>query len=187
VLRKAENGAASLRLQLQAGLTAARPRKKFGFSSRSRGTGDAAAPSAQPAVQSAVQPAAPPVAEPGSQPEARPDRLVSSTHAACQLLPFWTFTPTTMVARPCNRRGMPPCSTLRGLRQQRVVKRAAELAGGDFTLADLEDCTVLLLGRLPALRILQAKRCCIVAGPVDGAAYLEGTHAWLVPLRNSAW
>ena len=73
------------------------------------------------------------------------------------------------------------CSTLRGLRQQKVVRRAAELAGGDFTLADLEDCTVLLLGRLPALRILRAKRCCIVAGPVDGAAYLEGMHIWLAP------
>ena len=70
------------------------------------------------------------------------------------------------------------CSMLRGLRQQKVVRRAAELAAGDFTLADLEDCTVLLLGRLPALRTLQATRCCIVAGPVDGAAYLEGMHGW---------
>lgn len=78
------------------------------------------------------------------------------------------------------------CSTLRGLRAQKVVKRAAELAGGDFTLADLEDCTVLLLGRLPALRILRATRCCIVAGPVDGAAYLEGVHTWLV-LLQCAW
>ena len=75
------------------------------------------------------------------------------------------------------------CSTLRGLRQQKLVRRAAELAGGDFTLADLEDCTVLLLGRLPALRILQARRCCIVAGPVDGAAYLEGVHTWLMLLH----
>ena len=78
------------------------------------------------------------------------------------------------------------CSMLRGLRQQKVVRRAAELAGGDFTLADLEDCTVLLLGRLPALRILQATRCCIVAGPVDGAAYLEGMHGWH-PSMHMIW
>jgi Tubulin binding cofactor C len=74
---------------------------------------------------------------------------------------------------------MPRSSTLRGLSQQRVVKRADELGGDDFTLADLEDCTVLLLGRLSALRLLRAKRCCIVAGPIAGAAYLEGRHASL--------
>jgi Tubulin binding cofactor C len=79
------------------------------------------------------------------------------------------------------------CSTLRGLRQQKLVRRAAELAGGDFTLADLEDCTVLLLGRLPALRILQARRCCIVAGPVDGAAYLEGVQTWADGLASHAY
>lgn len=68
-----------------------------------------------------------------------------------------------------------PCSrVLRGLRQQKLVKRATELEGGDFTLADLQGCTVLLLGRVSALRLRGARGCFIVAGPVDGAVYLEG-------------
>ncbi len=69
------------------------------------------------------------------------------------------------------------CRVLRGLRQQTLVRRDADLAGGDFSVADVEGCTLLLLGRMSALRLRGIRGCCIVAGPVDGATYLEGERA----------
>jgi hypothetical protein len=86
-LRKAEDGAASLRLQLQAALSTAKPRKRFGFSARSKGPADAATPSAAAAAQPAVQHAVPHTADTGAQPVARPDRLVpEALQLRCDLL-----------------------------------------------------------------------------------------------------
>lgn len=79
------------------------------------------------------------------------------------------------------------CRTFAGLRQQKVVRRGAELDGGDLTLTDLEDCTVLLLGRLSALRLRGARRCCVVAGPVAGAAFLEGVPGRHIGMASLSW
>jgi hypothetical protein len=62
-----------------------------------------------------------------------------------------------------------------------VVKSAAELAGGDFTMVDLVDCTVFLLGRLSALRLRRLKRCRVYGGPVVGATFAEGAQIWRPP------
>lgn len=135
-LRKVEDATAALRQRLDAAQAAARPKKRFGFSARSKGQAAAAAPP----TETPVQPAVP------------------TTQSAAG-----------SAAEPQEDSGR----VLRGLRQQRLMKRDAELGGDDFNLADLQGCTVLLLGRMSALRLRGARGCCIVAGPVDGAVYLE--------------
>ena len=44
----------------------------------------------------------------------------------------------------------------------------------------MQGCTISLLGQMSALRLRGLRRCRIVAGPVDGATYLEGTDACFV-------
>mmetsp|Transcript_48617 Transcript_48617/g.155583 ORF Transcript_48617/g.155583 Transcript_48617/m.155583 type:complete len:405 (-) Transcript_48617:263-1477(-) len=62
---------------------------------------------------------------------------------------------------------------LKGLRNEVVVKRAAELQGLDYTLFDLEGCTVYLLGPMSALRLHRVKDCTIVAAPVLGSVFID--------------
>ena len=44
----------------------------------------------------------------------------------------------------------------------------------DYTLSDLEDCTILLPGPLAALFMHRLRRCTVVTGPVGGATFAEG-------------
>ena len=67
-----------------------------------------------------------------------------------------------------------PCRGLRGLTGQTHVLHDEELGGGDFSLSDLSDCTVWLLGRLSALRMARLSRCRVYSGPVAGATFVEG-------------
>lgn len=64
---------------------------------------------------------------------------------------------------------------LRGKRDQTLVRSAEELDSGDFSLEDLTDCKVFLLGPISALRVHRLKNCSLVAGPVSGAAFFEGS------------
>lgn len=63
---------------------------------------------------------------------------------------------------------------IQGAREQTIVRTADQL-GGDFVLEDLQGCTVLLLGRLSALRIRHLQNCRIACGPVAGATFVDGT------------
>ncbi len=64
-----------------------------------------------------------------------------------------------------------------GLRGAALALSAEELGGRDVTLADLEDCTLLLAGPLPALFAHRLRRCRVLAGPVGGAALVEDAEA----------
>ncbi|KAG2444093.1 hypothetical protein HYH02_009035 [Chlamydomonas schloesseri] len=69
-----------------------------------------------------------------------------------------------------------------GLTDQVVVISQAQLeaeggggagGGGDFVLIGLTRCTVVLLGRLRALRAAGLRGCTVVAGPVTGACFVD--------------
>ena len=61
-----------------------------------------------------------------------------------------------------------------------VVEGLDSVSGLDFTLSDLHDCTVVLLGPLAALFIHRLQRCRIYTGPVAGATGLEGEERVVV-------
>lgn len=60
-----------------------------------------------------------------------------------------------------------------GLRGCTAVVGPEALGGSDYTLMDLEDCTVFLLGRMSALRAHRLSRCRVHCGPVSGSAFLD--------------
>lgn len=69
-----------------------------------------------------------------------------------------------------------------GLTDQVIVVSQAQLeaegggggvGGGDYVLLGLTRCTVVLLGRLRALRAAGLRGCTVVAGPVTGACFLD--------------
>ena len=69
---------------------------------------------------------------------------------------------------------MHACRGLQGLRSQTITKTAEELADHDYTLVDLQDCQVMLLGPMSALRMHKLRGCHIYSGPVPGATFVEG-------------
>ena len=48
-----------------------------------------------------------------------------------------------------------------------------QLAGWDFVLANLSNCTIHLQGCLPALRMQNLSACTVIAGPVQGASFVN--------------
>ena len=56
----------------------------------------------------------------------------------------------------------------------RDVERPEESRAADFMLEDLQACKVRLNGCLSALRIRNVSECIIIAGPIQGSAFLEG-------------
>jgi len=72
--------------------------------------------------------------------------------------------------------GMPSVTDGRGVqgaRGETVVVDLRRLPHGDYTLADLEDCEVFLLGSMSALRCHKLARCRLYAGPVAGSAFVD--------------
>jgi hypothetical protein len=67
-------------------------------------------------------------------------------------------------------------STLSGLRGEIIAPSREEAAGRDFTLSDLEDCTVFLPAPLAALFLHRLRRCRVYTGPVAGACFVEGAE-----------
>jgi hypothetical protein len=53
---------------------------------------------------------------------------------------------------------------------------AQQLEGSDFVLANLDHCSVHLIGRMPALRIQGLSHCSVTAGPVTGATFINGAE-----------
>lgn len=60
-----------------------------------------------------------------------------------------------------------------GRRGEVVVVEASELAGRDYFISDCEDCTILLLGSMGALRMQGVRRCRVLTGPVTGGCHIE--------------
>lgn len=61
------------------------------------------------------------------------------------------------------------------LQRRSIVLRGADLADcGGYVLHALEDCSVMLLGRLDGLRLCGLRRCSVMAAPVCGAVYVSG-------------
>ena len=75
-----------------------------------------------------------------------------------------------------------------GLKGQVILERRDSVAGLDFTLSDLQDCTVFLLGPLAALFMHRLQRCRVCVGPVAGATFMEGEWEWgLCGLKRPAF
>ena len=145
---------ASVKEQLEAAQAALQPRKKFSFRSR------AAAPTAAAAQGAAAATSA---AAPSSS--GAPSALPSAAAAASG----------QEAAGSASTSGR----TISGLRGVERAEPRAAMAGEsgaaeDYTLSDLEDCTILLPGPLAALFMHRLRRCTIVTGPVGGATFGEG-------------
>lgn len=63
-----------------------------------------------------------------------------------------------------------------GLRGAVVAPSREAAAGQEFTLSDLEDCSVYLLAPLAALFLHRLRRCRVYTGPVAGACFVEGAR-----------
>jgi hypothetical protein len=63
---------------------------------------------------------------------------------------------------------------IRGISGEKLVKRAGSMTEGEFCVSDLVDCTVLLLAPCSTLRLQRLSRCTVAAGPISGAAFLDG-------------
>lgn len=66
-----------------------------------------------------------------------------------------------------------PGKGFQGLRGQIVVLGPQELDGKDYTIVDLEECEVYLLGSMTALRLHKLVCCKVYSGPVRGSCFLE--------------
>ena len=51
---------------------------------------------------------------------------------------------------------------------------AEELAGGEYTLTNLTDCTVHLQGAMSSLQIRDLANCTVSTGPVTGPTFVHG-------------
>lgn len=84
-------------------------------------------------------------------------------------------------AAPSGKASFSAGCAIRGLRGQSILLHGGEVAGQDYTLSDLEDCTICLLGPLAALFMHGLRRCHVVAGPVAGATFMEGNITRIAP------
>ena len=60
------------------------------------------------------------------------------------------------------------------MQQQTVVVNAEELAGGEYALTNLTDCTVHLQGPMSSLQIRDLVNCTVSTGPVTGPTFVYG-------------
>ncbi|KAK9805457.1 hypothetical protein WJX73_008992 [Symbiochloris irregularis] len=145
-LRQATRALETLQKQLDQAQSEAAPKQKFAFGGRK------ARKSRQTADSAATD-----VAEEGS----RQDGMAASAQPVAQQQPDEAAQPLLSEDRG-----------IQGARNQ-VLVRTADQLGGDFVLEDLQGCTVLLLGRLSALRVRQLRDCRIACGPVAGATFVD--------------
>lgn len=178
-LRQATLALASLREQQEAAAAALQPRRRFAFNRKASGKAggeEAAAAAGEPAQaqaqqqQSQQQAVQEPQPQAAQQPQA-PDHSQAAAAAAAG----------------SSGNG----STLSGLRGEIVAPSRDEAEGREFTLSDLEDCTVFLPAPLAALFLHRLQRCRVYTGPVAGACFVEGgcqaagvdalglLHAWV--------
>ncbi|KAF8064675.1 hypothetical protein HT031_003477 [Scenedesmus sp. PABB004] len=164
-LRAASAAAAELRARVAGAKAALAPKRRFAFAKADVRRSASAAPGA-PAAQEA---AAPDVQPPD---QAAPGAGAGAGAAGCA--PPLSAQDQALVA---SGRG------LAGLRGRRVVLRGAAL-GGAFVLHDLQDCAVVLLGPLSALRLQALRDCTVAAGPVAGATFVSGAEGCTLMLAS---
>ena len=166
--RQATLALAALREQQEAAAAALQPRKKFAFNRK--------APAASSGAQKAPAAAAEPPASRSSQPQpAAPQPQQQQQQRQQQ--------PSDGSEAPAGGSG----STICGLRGQVVAPGREAAAGQEFTLSDLEDCTVFLLAPLAALFMHGLRRCRVYTGPVAGACFVEGARCACVCGVGSGW
>lgn len=74
---------------------------------------------------------------------------------------------------------------INGARCSTIVKTAEDLAGADYTLTNLRQCTIHLRGKMGALRIQNVQECLIYAGPVAGATFVNDVrHSSLILISH---
>jgi len=66
--------------------------------------------------------------------------------------------------------------SLVGRKDTTLIVDAERLAGRDFFIAQCEGCTILLQGRMGALRMERVRNCVIMTGPVMGGCHVEGAE-----------
>jgi hypothetical protein len=194
-LKQAAAGLAELRAATEAARAALAPRRRFAFSRRpaggaaagalGAGGGGAAAAAAGPAQQQqpqqqAQQQTAAPQQQPLQQPLKQQQTQQQQQPQQQQQQP--AAGPPALSAYDAGL--VASGHGLSGLSGRDVVLRASALAGREFLLADLMDCRVWLLGEMPALRALRLTRCTVVAGPVRGAAFVDGADGCTLALAS---
>ncbi|DBA73148.1 hypothetical protein WJX79_007037 [Trebouxia sp. C0005] len=73
---------------------------------------------------------------------------------------------------------------LADLQQQTVVVNAEELAGGEYSLTNLQGCTVHLQGPMSALQIRALVECKVSTGPVTGPTFVYGAEDCTLQLAS---
>ncbi|KAK9803656.1 hypothetical protein WJX72_009026 [[Myrmecia] bisecta] len=155
---------AVLRQAVDSTKSAVLPRKKFSFSKKAAGK-----PSRPPSEATASRADAAGTAGIAGRAAGRAAvPSIDGTSAAAAL-----EDPNAQMTSASSPPQFAPGRGLQGLRGVTVTKHAAELRGDDYTLVDLEDCTVCLLGTLSALRMHKLRRCRVCTGPVTGATFVE--------------
>lgn len=66
------------------------------------------------------------------------------------------------------------CRGLSYLKNKQLKVTGEELGSNEYSLMDLEDCTVFLIGKFSALHVRKLQNCTVVAGPVSGSVLIEG-------------
>mmetsp|Transcript_14711 Transcript_14711/g.44438 ORF Transcript_14711/g.44438 Transcript_14711/m.44438 type:complete len:386 (+) Transcript_14711:217-1374(+) len=147
-LRQKQAEVEQLQQRLDTAVAAAKPRKTFSFSSKSR-VGPAA-------VHSTMQ-------EMAQRAEAAADRQIREAG------------PSMPSPRQPDPSAVPLTSdsAVSGQRGKRLEKCGMAMRDADFSVTDLTDCIVLLLSPLSALRLRRLQRCTVVAGPISGAVFLD--------------
>ncbi len=81
--------------------------------------------------------------------------------------------------------------TINSLQGTTVVEACGTSGAQDYTLTDLEDCKIFLLGPLAALFMHRLRNCTVVTGPVAGATFVEGEgrllHVHVVVVVVDMW
>lgn len=163
-LRHATLALGTLRERQEAAAAALQPRRRFAFNrkascSSAQGAGAAAPTAAVPA---------PAAQRLGASSDAPAGNGVQQANGEQRQDATSTAAATSAPASGSSG------STISGLRGAVVAPSRAEVAGQEFTLTDLQDCTVFLLAPLAALFLHRLRRCRVYAGPVAGACFVEG-------------
>ncbi|KAL4459071.1 hypothetical protein ABPG75_013936 [Micractinium tetrahymenae] len=182
-LRQATLALAVLREQQEAAAAALQPRKRFAFNRRASKPATAPAASQGPAADGEQRAAAPAAAVAngtvGQQQAQQQPSVQQSGEQQQALQPPAADRPQQQGAPgPAGAAAATAASgsTLSGLRGQVVTFSREEAAGREFTLTDLEDCSVYLLAPLAALFLHRLRRCRVFTGPVAGACFIEGAE-----------
>merc|ERR1711907_203890 len=69
-----------------------------------------------------------------------------------------------------------PEQLLTGRKWEIIVVDSAKLAGKDLFIHQCEGCTILLLGRMGALRMEHVRDCTVLSGPVAGGCHIESAE-----------